>query len=84
MFFPLYNTDTVNGISFHPFLPMVASSSGHRRFIEPDDDGNEDLHLSGNSIDLKQHTSFVFCFCFLNLSFPKNDWLIDASLFAVM
>lgn len=37
--------DTVNGFSFHPFLPMAASSSGHRRF--PDDDF-EDLHLSGD------------------------------------
>ncbi|KAJ4703374.1 telomerase Cajal body protein 1-like [Melia azedarach] len=37
--------DTVNGFSFHPFLPMAASSSGHRRFP---DDGNEDLHLSGD------------------------------------
>ncbi|KAH9796721.1 WD REPEATS REGION domain-containing protein [Citrus sinensis] len=36
--------DTVNGFSFHPFLPMAASSSGHRRF--PVDDF-EDLHLSG-------------------------------------
>ncbi|GAY34349.1 hypothetical protein CUMW_011010 [Citrus unshiu] len=37
--------DTVNGFSFHPFLPMAASSSGHRRF--PVDDF-EDLHLSGD------------------------------------
>ncbi|KAH7516000.1 hypothetical protein FEM48_Zijuj10G0088100 [Ziziphus jujuba var. spinosa] len=39
--------DTVNGFSFHPFLPMAASSSGHRRFVIPDD-GNGDLHLSGD------------------------------------
>lgn len=38
--------DTVNGFSFHPYLPMAATSSGHRRFIVPDD-SNEDLHLSG-------------------------------------
>ncbi|XP_062087343.1 uncharacterized protein LOC133794159 isoform X2 [Humulus lupulus] len=41
--------DTVNGFSFHPFLPMAASSSGHRRFVVPGDgedgDGEEDLHL---------------------------------------
>lgn len=37
--------DTVNGFSFHPFLPMAASSSGHRRF--PADDF-EDLYLSGD------------------------------------
>ncbi|GMN50908.1 hypothetical protein TIFTF001_020057 [Ficus carica] len=38
--------DTVNGFSFHPYLPMAATSSGHRRFIVPDD-SKEDLHLSG-------------------------------------
>ncbi|XP_061367687.1 uncharacterized protein LOC133310727 [Gastrolobium bilobum] len=38
--------DTVNGFSFHPFLPSAVSSSGHRRFVIPDD-GNEDLFLSG-------------------------------------
>ncbi|XP_044462010.1 telomerase Cajal body protein 1 [Mangifera indica] len=40
--------DTVNGFSFHPFLPMAASSSGHRRFELPDE-GNEDFHLSGDN-----------------------------------
>ncbi|XP_021902199.1 telomerase Cajal body protein 1 [Carica papaya] len=39
--------DTVNGFSFHPFLPMAASSSGHRRFLIPDY-GSEDLHLNGH------------------------------------
>ncbi|KAK0577970.1 hypothetical protein LWI29_003093 [Acer saccharum] len=39
--------DTVNGFSFHPYLPMAASSSGHRRFEAPDD-GNGDLHLTGD------------------------------------
>lgn len=38
--------DTVNGFSFHPFLPMAASSSGHRRFQILEDD-NEDLQLRG-------------------------------------
>ncbi|PON50413.1 Quinoprotein alcohol dehydrogenase-like superfamily [Trema orientale] len=38
--------DTVNGFSFHPYLPMAASSSGHRRFLVPDD-GSEDLRLGG-------------------------------------
>ncbi|KAI9120551.1 hypothetical protein K1719_007584 [Acacia pycnantha] len=41
-------SDTVNGFSFHPFLPLAVSSSGHRRFVIPDDDGNEDLCLSGS------------------------------------
>ncbi|KAK8488218.1 hypothetical protein V6N13_120025 [Hibiscus sabdariffa] len=41
--------DTVNGFSFHPFMPMAVSSSGHRRFqnLEDDDDG-EDLQLRGD------------------------------------
>ncbi|KDP20885.1 hypothetical protein JCGZ_21356 [Jatropha curcas] len=37
--------DTVSGFSFHPFLPMAASSSGHRRFQVPDD-GHENLLLN--------------------------------------
>ncbi|KAL6992649.1 hypothetical protein U1Q18_010761 [Sarracenia purpurea var. burkii] len=39
--------DTVNGFSFHPFMPMAASSSGHRRF-ETLDDSSEDLSSSGD------------------------------------
>ncbi|XP_058735493.1 uncharacterized protein LOC131607509 [Vicia villosa] len=42
--------DTVNGFSFHPFLPHAVSSSGHRRFVMPDDgdgDADGDLCLSG-------------------------------------
>ncbi|KAI8567533.1 hypothetical protein RHMOL_Rhmol02G0129900 [Rhododendron molle] len=39
--------DTVNGFSFHPFLPMVACSSGHRRF-DTLDDSPEDFSLSGD------------------------------------
>ncbi|KAJ4976036.1 hypothetical protein NE237_001142 [Protea cynaroides] len=30
-------SDTINGFCFHPFLPLAASSSGHRRFVMPDD-----------------------------------------------
>ncbi|XP_028788731.1 telomerase Cajal body protein 1 [Neltuma alba] len=53
-------SDTVNGFSFHPFLPLAVSSSGHRRFIIPDDDDNEDLCLSGTSIGLRsRHFSFL-------------------------
>ncbi|XP_050221046.1 uncharacterized protein LOC126671321 [Mercurialis annua] len=37
--------DTVNGFSFHPFLPMAASSSGHRRYQVVDDEP-EDLCLN--------------------------------------
>ncbi|XP_060192801.1 uncharacterized protein LOC132622244 [Lycium barbarum] len=40
-------SDTVNGFSFHPFLPMAASSSGHRRFGVLDD-SHEDMLLTGD------------------------------------
>ncbi|CAN4083950.1 unnamed protein product [Withania somnifera] len=40
-------SDTVNGFSFHPFLPMAASSSGHRRFGVLDD-SDEDVLLTGD------------------------------------
>ncbi|XP_019162100.1 PREDICTED: telomerase Cajal body protein 1 [Ipomoea nil] len=40
-------SDTVNGFSYHPFLPMAATSSGHRRFVGLDD-SYEDMVLSGN------------------------------------
>ncbi|MCD7456000.1 hypothetical protein HAX54_030427 [Datura stramonium] len=40
-------SDTVNGFSFHPFLPMAASSSGHRRFGVLDD-SQEDMLLAGD------------------------------------
>ncbi|KAL7213182.1 hypothetical protein ACSBR2_015816 [Camellia fascicularis] len=39
--------DTVNCFSFHPFLPMAGSSSGHRRFVSLDD-SPEDFSLSGD------------------------------------
>lgn len=31
-------TDTVNGVSVHPVIPLVATSSGHRRFKEVDEE----------------------------------------------
>jgi hypothetical protein len=30
------SSDTVNGVSIHPFAPLVAFSTGHRRFESPD------------------------------------------------
>ncbi|KAL3627647.1 hypothetical protein CASFOL_029010 [Castilleja foliolosa] len=39
--------DTVNGVSFHPFLPMAATSSGHRRYGGLDD-SQENNCLSGD------------------------------------
>ncbi|KAK1556792.1 hypothetical protein Q3G72_012096 [Acer saccharum] len=68
--------DTINGFSFHPYLPMAASSSGHRRFEAPDD-GNGDLHLTGYY--------FLFCFTFAlllqqfgfsGLCLPREDVLL--------
>ncbi|KAM0011781.1 putative transcription factor WD40-like family [Helianthus debilis subsp. tardiflorus] len=39
-------SDTVSGFSFHPFLPMAATASGHRRFGALDDsDGDLSLTL---------------------------------------
>ncbi|EYU27899.1 hypothetical protein ABFS82_13G114000 [Erythranthe guttata] len=40
--------DTVNGFAFHPFLPMAATSSGHRRFAELVDDSQENNPLNGH------------------------------------
>ncbi|KAF6163304.1 hypothetical protein GIB67_025168 [Kingdonia uniflora] len=40
-------SDTVNGFSFHPFLPMSASSSGHRRFSKLDA-CEEEFSLTGD------------------------------------
>ncbi|XP_078170957.1 transducin/WD40 repeat-like superfamily protein [Carex rostrata] len=42
--------DTVNGLSFHPYLPLAASSSGHRRFgtTDDDDDSEGSFSLAGD------------------------------------
>ncbi|KAG9159385.1 hypothetical protein Leryth_010941 [Lithospermum erythrorhizon] len=40
-------SDTVNGFAFHPYLPMAATSSGHRRF-EGFNDSHEDSILGGD------------------------------------
>ena len=57
-FHPMRIADTVNGFSFHPFLPMAVSSSGHRRFKVPDD-FDENLHLTGNYSDLDALKVFI-------------------------
>ncbi|KAK9936260.1 hypothetical protein M0R45_013109 [Rubus argutus] len=62
--------DTVNGFSFHPFLPMATSSSGHRRFLAPDD-GNDELHLSGD-----ENCASVWSFSVASM--VENDVEIDA------
>ncbi|RAL39445.1 hypothetical protein DM860_002978 [Cuscuta australis] len=41
-------SDTINGFSYHPFLPMAATSSGNRRFVGFDDSYKEDLLLTEN------------------------------------
>jgi telomerase Cajal body protein 1 len=38
--------DTVNGFSFHPYLPFAVTSSGHRRF-SLQDESEEELNLAG-------------------------------------
>ncbi|KAK9267315.1 hypothetical protein L1049_009738 [Liquidambar formosana] len=53
--------DTVNGFSFHPFLPMAASSSGHRRFGTPDDCNEE---LSSTCISGNENCASVWSFSF--------------------
>ncbi|CAI8618137.1 unnamed protein product [Vicia faba] len=63
--------DTVNGFSFHPFLPHAVSSSGHRRFVMPDDDdGDGDLCLSGreNCVSL-----WSFCYDSKMEDFKEDD-----------
>ncbi|PKA63244.1 Katanin p80 WD40 repeat-containing subunit B1 like [Apostasia shenzhenica] len=40
-------SDTVNCLSFHPTMPMAASSSGHRRFALPDN-FDKNINLSGD------------------------------------
>ncbi|KAG5561490.1 hypothetical protein RHGRI_004515 [Rhododendron griersonianum] len=53
--------DTVNGFSFHPFLPMAASSSGHRRF-DTLDDSPEDFSLSGD-----ENCASIWSFAFASM-----------------
>ncbi|CAK9327401.1 unnamed protein product [Citrullus colocynthis] len=53
--------DTINGFSFHPYMPMTVTSSGHRRFIGPDND-DEDLCLRGD-----ENCASVWSFDFASL-----------------
>ncbi|VVB12195.1 unnamed protein product [Arabis nemorensis] len=53
-------SDTVNAFSFHPYLPMAATSSGHRRFAIPDDDDEEDK----NNLELKADENCVSLWSF--------------------
>ncbi|CAA0835982.1 Transducin/WD40 repeat-like superfamily protein [Striga hermonthica] len=42
-------SDTINGVSFHPLLPMAATSSGQRRYGGLDDDSEENKNsLTGD------------------------------------
>ncbi|KAM1154502.1 hypothetical protein ACFX19_037476 [Malus domestica] len=61
--------DTVNGFSFHPFLPMATTSSGHRRFVDPDG-GNDELHLSGD-----ENCASVWSFSVASM--VENDGAMD-------
>lgn len=66
--------DTVNGFAFHPFLPMAASSSGHRRYGCLDD-SFEDVILSSDENCLS-----IWSFSFTNsddVSAAKSGELND-------
>ncbi|XP_034697071.1 uncharacterized protein LOC117922943 isoform X3 [Vitis riparia] len=54
-------SDTINGFSFHPFLPMAASSSGHRRFGIPESNEDLSLGISGN-----ENCASVWSFSYLS------------------
>lgn len=83
-----FHTDTVNGFSFHPFLPMAACSSGHRRF-DTLDDSPEDFSLSGISTPLLYLLScflfyfFVFFSVFLKITIESGLWVSSVSLFGL-
>ncbi|XP_010449051.1 PREDICTED: telomerase Cajal body protein 1-like [Camelina sativa] len=61
-------SDTVNTFSFHPYLPMAATSSGHRRFAIPDDD-DEDK----NDLQLKADENCVSLWSFYVTSEENNN-----------
>ncbi|KAF3678894.1 putative pseudouridine-5'-monophosphatase-like isoform 1 [Capsicum annuum] len=63
-------SDTVNGFSFHPFLPMAASSSGHRRFGVLDD-SNDDVLLTGDE-NCVSVWSFSYSTSFENAVSPNS------------
>jgi hypothetical protein len=63
--------DTVNGFSFHPYLPLATTSSGHRRF-GMEDESEEESSLSGVCecvIHLYPDRCYAFRICLC--------WLID-------
>ncbi|KFK28734.1 hypothetical protein AALP_AA7G040000 [Arabis alpina] len=62
-------SDTVNAFSFHPYLPMAATSSGHRRFALPDDDDEEDK----NKLQLKADENCVSLWSFYTTSEENNN-----------
>ncbi|XP_051995455.1 telomerase Cajal body protein 1 [Xyrauchen texanus] len=44
------HTDCTNGISMHPFMPLVASSSGQRHFCWPSDSEESDSELDEGNV----------------------------------
>ncbi|KAK6917466.1 WD40 repeat [Dillenia turbinata] len=62
--------DTVNCFSFHPFLPMAASSSGHRRFGVLEDCEEE------FSLSVDENCACVWSFCYAS----NEDYLNDGDL----
>ena len=47
----------VNGVAFHPFLPLLATASGQRRFFLAPADDSEDDSSSGSDSDSPQPAS---------------------------
>lgn len=56
--------DTVNGFSFHPYLPLATTSSGHRRF-GMQDEFEEESSLAG-VCQFSRLQAFVMCLYCLN------------------
>lgn len=42
------HSNCVNGISLHPFYPLLASCSGERKFKKLDDNDNENIFINDN------------------------------------
>lgn len=56
--------DTVNGFSFHPYLPLATTSSGHRRF-GMQDEFEEESSLAG-VCECSRLQAFRICLCCFN------------------
>ncbi|XP_060730737.1 telomerase Cajal body protein 1 [Tachysurus vachellii] len=53
------HTDCTNGISLHPFMPLVASCSGQRQFPWPGHSDDEDEEKMMTSSDIRENNGLV-------------------------